>query len=126
MHTRRFDCTKFGLHTHKGEAITSFKLRETTGPDEDAALQRVLDAYGTADVPKSAHQKVGEGVIADSFVEVNDLPVVAPYAWNLWPTRTRSFVEAAFNRLNGATKDEIDSFLAGDDGRGPASKPASP
>lgn len=127
MHTFRFDCTKLKLHDHQGKPITSFRLRETTGLDEDAALQRVLDAFGGT-VPPSAGNKVGEHVIADSFVEVNDAKVVAPFTtWMQWPSRTQTFVSRAFGKINGASEAEIKDFLDGGAAGvpDPESKPAS-
>lgn len=127
-HTFRFDCAKLKLRDHQGKPITSFRLRETTGLDEDAALQRVLDAFGGS-IPSSAANKVGEHVIADSFVEVNDAPVVAPFTtWMSWPSRTQTFVTRAFSKINGATEAEIKDFLEGGAATaapGPESKPAS-
>jgi hypothetical protein len=87
--------------------LTSAVFRETDGDDEErgAVLAKAKGGSATA----------LEELVQLSLTEVNGQPVNAdkPYTgFARWNSRARQFAVAVWNRVNGASKEELDAFLA--------------
>lgn len=112
MFEKTFNCEKFKLRDDRGGAIDSFKLRELNGKDETDAIARISGPDGKAAPGVNGFAHLNDQMVASSFVEVNGQPVPQPYVdWIAWPTRTRSFITAAYNSINEAAPAEIADFL---------------
>lgn len=86
-------------------AITSFKLREVDGNDEEVAANLAKAKGGSA--------SSAEELIRLSIVEVNGQAVKQPYlGFDEWNSRARAFVLKAYKTLNSAGEDELEDFLA--------------
>jgi len=107
----RFDLTKY-----RGVSIKSFDMDEMIGRDSLDALARAVGPRDDNAPPVSGYQMQvshRNQLIAQAISKVNDEVVMRPYlAWTDWTLRTQEFVLAAHGRLNEATKDEVDGFLA--------------
>jgi hypothetical protein len=86
--------------------LESAAFRETDGDDEEKAAVQAKAKGGSATAL--------EELVQMSLVEVNGEPVNAglPYkAFSRWNSRARQFAVAVWNKINGASKEELDSFL---------------
>ena len=105
----KFDLSKLkGCALSDGTPITSFKMRETDGRDEE-------NAANTAKA-KGGSMTQFEEQIRISLTEVNGLAVNEgkPYiAYDEWNSRVRQFAIEAFRSINSAKLEEVTSFLAG-------------
>jgi hypothetical protein len=104
MTTKRFDCAKY-----PDLAIASFELTVLTGADEAAAVGRAGESS----------TRLQEQLVADAITRVNDEAVTRPYvAWADWDQLTRAVVRGCYLNLHAPTKDEMDAFLATEQGGG--------
>lgn len=105
----KFDLEKLkGCALTDGTPITSFKMRETDGRDEE-------NAANTAKA-KGGSMTALEEQIRLSLVEVNGAKVNdgVPYlAYDSWNSRVRQFAFEAYKSINAAKADEVAGFLAG-------------
>lgn len=98
---------KFDFEAKKitGVNIRSFVIRETNGADEMLAAS-IVEAKGKGAM-------LTEELTRLAIVEVDGAPVVQPFgAIDTWNTKTRSFVSAAYKKINLPTVEESDDFLA--------------
>ena len=90
--------------TDRGTAITSITIRELTGADYFAAMER-------AEGPESRRVTaldVKREAIADAIVEVDGAAVTTPYpAWLGWGARTGRFVDRAYADINELSDTEV-------------------
>lgn len=104
METKDFDISDF-----KGCSIRSFTLREMHGRDSIAAAQRSVKPGEPNPIYGFQHRSQ---IIADAIVRVNGADVPTPYvAWEDWNIRTQTFVERAYDEMNGVSKEEMERFL---------------
>lgn len=119
MATQRFDVAKYKLKipdpTYAGDgkpplvALTSFELRELTGEDELAAIDRARAKMPQGRLPE--HTEIQEESISESFVRVNDAEIVPPWAGHKkWPAKVRDFLRVAYRSMNDADPEEIADF----------------
>lgn len=115
---------RFDLTGIQRVEIKSFQLVELTGKDSIAALGAVP---GTSLHPVAAGALHLNALVAQSIAKVDDASVAPPFAgWDALKLRTQEFIIAAYNRMNAATKVEIDDFFARSFGSPPgASSPPS-
>lgn len=91
----------------RGAKLERAAFRETDGRDEERAAVAAKAKGGAATAL--------EELVALSLVEVNEEPVNAgkPYGeFPNWNSRARQFAVAVWNKVNGASKEELDGFLA--------------
>jgi hypothetical protein len=99
------------LSDFQGCSVKSVTLRVMTGRDSLAAAMRSVDPKGGPQPLMGFYHR--SNLLADAIVRVDGQPVVTPYVqWEDWNTRTQGFIEAAYDKLNGITKAEMDRFLA--------------
>jgi hypothetical protein len=87
--------------------LVSAAIRETDGRDEERSAVMAKSKGGMATAT--------EEIVQLALTEVNDEPVNSktPFqGFDRWNSRARQFAVAAWSKLNGAGKEEIDSFLA--------------
>lgn len=91
----------------RGAALESAAFRETDGRDEENGANKAKAKGGSATAL--------EELVQLSLVEVNGEPVNAGKPYNQftqWNSRARQFAVAVWNKINGASKEELDSFLS--------------
>lgn len=110
---KRVNCERLRVRDHHGSQIKSFKLRELCGPDYEDCVARVIGSDGKGAKPGFLGSiQLTNHLVADSFVEVNDQPVVAPYMdWCKWPKRTMDVVLKAYEKVNELTPKELENFI---------------
>jgi len=110
VRTKVFDVRKYKLqitdpaNPSRRIPLESFELRETNGEDDIAAAERAAAAGG-----KSVTSYRND-VISEAFVSVNGEPVVSPFGWRTWPSKTRDFVVLAFTKMNDAPPKDLEDF----------------
>jgi hypothetical protein len=88
-----------------GMPVESITVRETNGLDEGLA-----EKWAEAKKPQGSTQIA---LLPISTCKVNGTPPPAGFAdFDSWPTKHRNLVLAAFNRLNGTKKEDLEAFLA--------------
>lgn len=100
----RFSTGKLAnLKTAQGTRLDSIEIREVCASDEFLAAQRSKAKKDTT---------VADELTRLSITRVNDVKVDQPFEeFDRWTYRTRLFVAACFNKVNGISEDETDDFL---------------
>lgn len=104
----------FDLSKLKNVSIESFDMEEMTGRDSLDAAARVLPRGNDAQQVSGYELQIAHrnSLIAQSISRVDGVVVPRPYTtWETWSLRTQEFVIAAYNRLNDASKAEVEAFL---------------
>ncbi len=110
MHEKTFNVEKYGLVDGKGRPVRSFKLREHSVRDDEAAIQRLVNPSDPA-ASAAAMSNLESELLCDAFVEVNGEPVAQPFVeWKDWPSRTADFIRRAHRRMNNASARELEDF----------------
>lgn len=100
----KFDISKL-KHARLGDGtqITTFKVRETNGEDEEIAAKMAKAKDGVTAAEEQAKL---------SITEVNGAAVVQPYlAFDKWTSQARVAALRAFIRINGVEDKEAEGFL---------------
>lgn len=103
--TRDFDVSKYPEMDIKG-----FTLQIMTGND---SLDATARAVGKGDKPNPMLTfSARSNLIADAIVRIDGQDVIRPYVqWEDLSLRTQTFIEKAFDCINGVTNGEMEDFL---------------
>lgn len=97
----------------KGTSVKTVTLRELSGPDNDAAVERVVNSQTSSTTNGFLLGKaIAEQQLSDAIIEVDGVATVTPYlGWKSWNLRTQEYIRGAFNKMNAVDLKEMESFF---------------